>query len=406
MTKDQWLEWLGSHEELVHLPLALGLILLAVLGYWVAKRLLLRVVAFVVKKTNTAWDDVLLDQGVFNRLAWLAPAIVVYYAAYLLGEEIEKITQRLIVAYVLFIFLLVGGRVLTAANEIYNAARKDNDPPIKSYLQIVKLIGYMMGGIAILAIVLDRSPWGLLSGIGAMTAIILLIFKDTILSFVASIQLASNDMLRLGDWIEMPQFGADGDVIDIALHTVKVQNWDKTITTIPTHKLIDHAFKNWRGMTNAGGRRIKRSVNIDQRSIRFLDEALSKKLSKLHHISAYLTEKAQEVASYNEEQKIDSTEPGNGRRLTNIGTFRAYLVNHLQTLPQRHKDMTFLVRQLQGGPEGLPIEIYMFSNDTAWANFEAFQADIFDHVLAVLPTFDLRVFQNPTGHDFETRLGG
>ena len=233
-----------------------------------------------------------------------------------------------------------------------------------------------------------------------MTAVLLLIFRDTILSFIASLQITSNDLVRVGDWIEVPKFGADGDVIDIALHTVKIQNWDKTITVIPTHKLIDETFKNWRGMAQSGGRRIKRSILIDIESIRICDDALVERLKKIHLITDYVQDKLQELDEYNAEQQIDTSSPVNGRRMTNIGTFRAYVVAYLRHHKRIHQQMTFLVRQLPPGPTGLPLEIYVFTNDTAWAKYEAIQADIFDHILAVVPEFDLRVFQSPTGRDF------
>ena len=235
-----------------------------------------------------------------------------------------------------------------------------------------------------------------------MTAVLLLIFRDTILSFIASLQITSNDLVRVGDWIEVPKFGADGDVKDIALHTVKIQNWDKTITVIPTHKLIDETFKNWRGMAQSGGRRIKRSVLMDIESIKICDDALVERLKKIHLITDYVQDKLLELEKYNVEQQVDTSSPVNGRRMTNIGTFRAYVVAYLRQHKKIHRQMTFLVRQLPPGPNGLPLEIYVFTNDTAWANYEAIQADIFDHILAVVPEFDLRVFQNPTGRDFSS----
>jgi len=234
-----------------------------------------------------------------------------------------------------------------------------------------------------------------------MTAVILLIFRDTILSFVASLQISSNDLVRVGDWIESPTFGADGSVLDIALHTVTVQNWDKTFTIIPTHKLIDESFKNWRGMQLSGGRRIKRAVYIDISSIRFCDADMVERFKRMHLITEYVQRKQEELKRHNQEHNIDESVLVNGRRMTNVGTFRAYIDAYLKNHPLIHKDMTFLVRQLAPGPTGLPIEIYVFTTDTAWANYEAIQSDIFDHILAVVPQFDLRVFQEPTGQDFK-----
>ena len=255
------------------------------------------------------------------------------------------------------------------------------------------------------ATVIDRSPWGLLSGIGAATAIILLVFKDTILSFVASIQIASTGVIRIGDWVSMPQYGADGDVVDIALYRVTIQNWDKTLTAIPTHKFLDESFTNWRGMSESGGRRIKRAVGIDMTSVHFLEPAELERLSKIQILKPYIDDKLSELSAWNAEHAIDDSVAVNGRRMTNLGTFRAYLVAYLKRHPKIHKEMTFLVRQLSPGAEGVPLEIYVFSNDTRWVEYEAVQSDIFDHVLSALPYFGLRVFQNPTGADFKSLAG-
>jgi miniconductance mechanosensitive channel len=241
-----------------------------------------------------------------------------------------------------------------------------------------------------------------MSGLGAMTAVLLLIFKDTILSFIASLQITFNDLFRIGDWLEIPDFGADGDVIDIALHTVQIQNWDKTISVIPTHKLIDGTFKNWRGMQESGGRRIKRSVLIDISSIKFCDEEMIKKYKKYQILRNYVEQKEKEIEQYNQEYNIDTSELINGRRMTNIGTFRAYVEEYLKRNTNINKDLTFLVRQLAPGHQGLPIEIYVFTNDTRWAFYEKIQADIFDHILAIVPEFDLRIFQAPTGYNLES----
>jgi miniconductance mechanosensitive channel len=253
--------------------------------------------------------------------------------------------------------------------------------------------------VLIISRLLDKSPWALLSGIGALTAVIMLVFKDSILGFVASVQLTTNDMVRRGDWIEMPKYGADGDVIEVSLNTVKVQNWDKTISTIPTYQLMQDTFKNWRGMSESGGRRIKRALYIDMNSIAFCDEEMLRRFEKIELLKDYLHEKRHEVAATNEGIG-DPDMPTNLRRLTNVGTFRAYVVAYLRAHPKIHKDMTFLVRQLPPNDTGLPIEIYVFSNDQDWARYEAIQADLFDHFLAVLPEFGLRVFQLPSGADF------
>ena len=244
-----------------------------------------------------------------------------------------------------------------------------------------------------------KSPLAILGGIGAMTAVLMLIFKDTILSFVSSIQISGYGLIHKGDWIEMPKYGADGDVIDIALHTIKVQNWDKTITVIPTSKLTEDSFKNWRGMTQSGGRRIKRSVNIDLNTVKFCDEDMIERFGKIQLISEYVKNKQEELNKYNEENNIDETQLVNGRRMTNIGTYRAYIEAYLRSHNKINHDLTYMVRQLAPGPSGLPIEIYAFTNDIAWLNYEAIQADIFDHILAVTSHFNLSIYQNPSGYD-------
>ena len=296
---------------------------------------------------------------------------------------------------------LVIDRLLSAGLEVYNRKDMARRWPIKGYVQIVKLFLYLSAGIIGVCRLLDESPWGFLSGLGAVTALVILIFKDTILSFVASIQIVSNDLLRVGDWIEMPRFNADGDVIEIALYTVKVQNWDKTITTIPTRKFMEESFKNWRGMKLSGGRRIKRAVFIDQLSIRFCSSQMIEKYRKIQLLRDYIDAKEEELKRYNKSHGIDDSVVVNGRRMTNIGTFRAYLIEYLKHNPRIRKDMTFIVRQLAPTAEGLPIEIYVFADDTNWAAYESIQADIFDHVLACVPEFDLRVYQRPSGHDFK-----
>ncbi len=304
-----------------------------------------------------------------------------------------------------FVFAIL--RILTSAsniiNEIYNEREIAKYRPIKSYLQGFQIVAYMFGFICIIAILFDRSPLLLLSGLGALTAVILLVFRDTILSLVAGIQLTTNDLIRVGDWIEMPQFNADGDVLEITLHNVKVQNWDKTVTVIPAHKFLENSFKNWRGMWDSGGRRIKRAIYIDVKSIRFLSPEDIEKLSKVHILKDYIESKVKEVEEYNRSMP-DQQAVMNLRRLTNVGTFRMYLMHYLKAHPMIRTDMTLLVRQLAPGPQGLPIEIYVFSKDIRWAYYEGIQGDIFDHVFAVMSEFGLNAFQQPSGEDFQKIL--
>jgi len=410
MIRTAFADWLlkagigeGMVDHVVNGLLISVLLLLACVADAVAKRILLRVLTRVVKKTPTQWDDILLEKGVFNRLSHLAPAIVVYALIPVVFPESTafiSFIRNTAFIYMVVISLLVADSFLNGVYDIYLTFDISKQIPLKGFVQAVKLVVVLVGGILILSALTNRTPLYFLSGLGALTAVLMLIFKDAILGFVAGIQITANNLVRPGDWIEMPQFGADGDVIDVSLTTVKVQNWDKTITSIPTYALISSSFKNWRGMEEAGGRRIKRAINLDMTSIRFCDEEMLERYSRIQLIRDYVDRKRREIDEWNRANNVDQSCIVNGRRLTNIGTFRAYVEAYLRSHPRIHKDMTFLVRQLRPTEKGLPIEIYVFSNDTAWASYEAIQADIFDHLLAVLPYFDLRIFQNPSGADF------
>ena len=381
-----------------------AIVLLSVVVNLVAKRVLLGWIKTLIAKTATRWDDVFMQRNVFDRLSHLAPALVFYAGAPIAFPDLVDLQQgirRVVVAYMVVIVAVMVDGVLNAIVDIYTTFEVSRTRPIKSYVQVGKIFVYLVTAILVLATLLNRSPWGFLSGLGALTAIILLVFKDTILGFVASIQLASHDMVRPGDWIEMPKFGADGDVIDISLTTVKVQNWDKTVSTIPTYSLVSETFKNWRGMSESGGRRIKRALHIDMNTIRFCDEQMLERYGRVRLLRDYISQKRKELAEHNQKVGAEDDEVINVRRLTNVGTFRAYIVFYLKAHYKIHQNMTFLVRHLAPTANGLPIEIYVFSNDQAWANYEAIQADIFDHILAVVPEFGLRVFQNPTGADFQ-----
>ncbi len=383
-----------------HYLLAFVVLVVSYLMYLIASRIILASLKKLFKHTATHVDDVFVEQGAVHRLAYFVPLLVIYLSADLFPEYSDYI-RRFLTALLVVVLILVINAVLDAVNVIYRQSKFAQVLNIKSYLQISKLLLNILGGIIVIAIVIDKSPIYLLSGIGALTAVLLLIFKDTILSFVASIQIHSNELFKVGDWLEVPQFGADGDVIDIALHTVKIQNWDKTISIIPSHKLIESSFKNWRGMSESGGRRIKRSIYIDQTSIRFCDEQMIEKFKSFKLLAPYLEEKLAEIDAANADENINMQALVNGRRLTNIGTFRAYITAYLKNHPRIHQDLTFLIRQLAPSEKGIPIEIYVFTNITDWIAYEAIQADIFDHLLAVLTEFDLQVFQNPTGKNFE-----
>jgi miniconductance mechanosensitive channel len=295
---------------------------------------------------------------------------------------------------------------IEAWHSIYMELPISHQRHLKGYVQLIKIFVAIVAGLIVISIIFNKQISTLLAGVGAMAAVLILVFKDTLLSLVASIQLSANKMVKVGDWIHIPSRNTDGTVVDISLNTVKIQNWDKTITTVPTYSLVQESFHNWIGMEESGGRRIKRPVYIDANSIRFLDNEMKDKLKKIHHLREYIEKKESELETYNKEHNIDNSSVVNGRRLTNVGTFRAYVETYLRQHPRIHNDMTFLVRQLPMSDKGLPIEIYVFSNDQKWANYEAIQSDIFDHLLAVIPEFGLRVFQNPSGYDLRSLAKG
>jgi miniconductance mechanosensitive channel len=402
-----WLLNLGVNENLAlyvtHAIAVLAVVLLSIAANFIAKRYVLSSLTYIIERTRSKWDDAVLRQRALNHLTHLAPALVIYVLAPFALEGMERTVAFIRTAtqiYMIIILMLALDAVLNAAEEIYKTFRASKEIPIKGFIQVLKIVLYFFTIILLISMLLGKSPLFLLSGIGALAAVLMLVFRDSILGFVAGIQLAANRMVSVGDWIEMPKYGADGDVLEVALTTVKVQNWDKTITTIPTYALISESFKNWRGMSESGGRRIKRAVNIDMSSIRFCSEEMLARFEKIQYISDYIDTMKKELAEFNEAARVDNTSLANGRRMTNIGTFRAYVRAYLLNHPMINQQMTFLIRQLPPTEYGLPIEIYVFSKDKVWANYEAIQADIFDHILAVVPEFDLRVFQNPSGRDF------
>ena len=406
-----WLAPLADTPRLATAIYLLGLIVLAVIADWVTRRVLLRMIRRAVAASPTRYDDALLGRGVISRLAHVVPALVIFVGIPQvpgIADPVVTVVRNVANAYMIFTVALSLGNLLNAVGDIYEQANPERarSKPIKGYLQLVKILAFIFAGVLVVAVLIDRSPLLLLSGLGAMTAVLLLVFKDTILSFVASVQLSSHDMLRVGDWLEMPALNADGDVIDIALHTVKVQNWDRTITSIPTWRLINESFKNWRGMSESGGRRIKRSLYLDQSSVRFLEDEERDRLRRFALIDAYLERKREELESYNRQLLAQGRDPVNTRRVTNLGTFRAYVRAYLETHPRIHRQLTLMVRQLQPGPTGLPLEIYCFTATTQWVEYEEIQADIFDHLYAILPEFGLTVFQEPAGSDLRQALAG
>ncbi len=398
------------------------IIFIAWIAYFLTRQIIVRIVHRVAKRTKTTWDDILVKNKVFRGLAHLIPAFILFYTADFsypeLHQEIADLDistyealsvdyyfslagfiARIARIYFIVIIVYVANSVLNSAMEIYNTTEYSHHRNIKGYVQLVKILVYSMAGIMTIAALLGKDPTVLLAGLGALAAVLILVFKDTILGFVASIQLSANKMVNIGDWISMKSHNADGTVIDITLNTVKVQNWDKTIATIPTYALVAESFNNWKGMEDSDGRRIKRSVSLDMSSIKFCDSAMLNRFEKFELIRDYVIQKENELKDHNKKKKISDEDYISGRHQTNVGVFRRYLEVYLRQHPMINIEMTFLVRQMQPTGKGLPIEIYVFSKDQEWANYEAIQADIFDHIFAVIPEFELKVFQEPTGSD-------
>jgi miniconductance mechanosensitive channel len=402
--------WLAARPSLETAAGIVILLTVAWLANFVARRYLVRLVERLTAKSAIDWDNVVAHHGVFRRLAHLIPLAIVYYGIDLVPNVPPGVYNTIeSIAMVLMVWTVMRSAdgLLNAVGQIYDGLAMAKDRPIRGFLQLFKIFMYVLGAIMIVAIAIGQSPLVLLGGFGAMTAVLMLVFKDTILSVVASIQIASNDMIRIGDWVEMPKYGADGDVLEIALHTVKIQNWDKTVTTIPTHAFSSDWFRNWRYMSEAGGRRIRRDLYVDQSTIRFLEHAEIEDLKRFDLLREYLSEKETSLSDANRPAQEAGEDPVNERRLTNVGTFRAYVFNYLQAHPDIRKDMTLLVRQREPTPDGLPIQIYCFTATTKWAEYEGIQSDIFDHILAIIPEFGLRVFQHPSGQDLRgIRLAG
>jgi miniconductance mechanosensitive channel len=394
-------KWVSPLAQVI---LMIIVVFLALFANMITKKIVLKMIIRYIKGNKFKWDNFLMDRKVLNRLANIVPALVVYAFAPLFAAYQDYIEKGAYVV-IFLIGLMAVDSLLNVCNDIYRTFEVSKVKPIKGYIQVVKIFIYIVGGIVVVANVMGKSPVVFLSGLGALTAVLMLVFKDSILGLVAGIQLSANDMVRIGDWIEMPKYGADGDVIDISLNTVKVENFDRTITTIPTYALMADSFKNWRGMVMAGGRRIKRSVNIDACSVSFCTDEMIEKFKKIKVLSEYVDKKKAEIEKYNEEHQVDASLKVNGRRMTNLGTFRAYIQNYLDQHPHVHKGMISMVRQMPSGENGIPMEIYVFTNDTNWVNYEKIQGDIFDHIFAVIPEFGLRVFQNPTGDDFRQSMG-
>ncbi len=381
------------------------LILVTILAYIIAKHVVVRGIRHLITKLKFANHDIMSQHSVIRRIANIVPAIVIMNGIVTVPHLSAKMVSFVQMAAQAFIFLTIAlaiGELLNIFNLVYQRNPKSRNKPIKGYLQLIKLIIFIVCGLMILGTFLKKDVFTLLAGFGAMAAVLMLVFQNTILSLVASVQISSYDMVRIGDWIEMPSLNADGDVIDMSLHTITVQNFDKTFTTIPTNKLVTDTFKNWRGMSQAGVRRIKRSLYIDQSSVHFMSEAEQSKLKEFLLLDQYLDHKSTELVEFN--QKLSNTSPCNQRRLTNIGTFRAYVELYLNQHPNISKHQSLIVRQLQPTEKGLPLEIYAFSNQIAWKDYEAIQSDIFDHLIAILPEFGLKIYQAPSGYDMQIAL--
>ncbi len=377
----------------------------AVLGYILVRWTIAVVLHQAVKRSRTSWDDALQGRKVFRRFSLVVPALLFYWTAGpILGDQ-AGIVHSICYVYLVAVALLIIDAFFKAVLDIYNRYEVSRRVPLRTFLQVAKLVIVVVAAILVISVLIGKNPALLFTGLGAMTAVLLFIFKDAILGFVAGIHLTTNQMLHIGDWIEMPKYGADGDVIDISLSSVKVRNWDKTITSIPTYALISDSFKNWRGMQESGGRRIARSIQLDLNTVRFCTREMLDRYKKIRYIKQYVEDKETEIAEHNASMDVSEDDLLNGRHLTNLGTFRAYLIAYLKNHPKIKQDMTFLVRQLAPTENGVPMQIYVFADTTVWAEYEGIQADIFDHVLAILPEFDLRVFQAPSGVDFR-RLGG
>lgn len=396
--KEKLLLYSGDFPFLTHLVLLAGIVLLSYLSYLVVCRYLIRYVEKYINSTKTKLDDHILKSNTIKRLSFLVPLLVLYTLIFVFPSA-EKIISAVLNTLLVWIIVLSISSFLRGLNDYYETKPISKIRPIKGYVQVGNILVYIIGLIVMAAMFTGESPGAIIGGIGAMTAVLILIFRDTILSFVSSLQISGYDLVHKGDWVEMPKYGADGEITDIALHTIKVQNWDKTITIIPTTKLIEDGFKNWRGMTQSGGRRIKRSVNIDITSIRFSDPDMIFRFSEMQLISGYVKAKQEELIKYNKERNIDDRNAVNGRRMTNIGTFRYYVDAYIKSHPRINHNMTSMVRQLAPGATGLPIEIYAFTSETEWIKYEEIQSDIFDHILAIVPHFELRVFQDPSGQD-------
>lgn len=380
------------------------LIICCFIGYYITNKFIINIVHRIVKKTKNTYDDILVEKKVFNKLGQITPALIIHYTLpAIIGDapQLAKFLSQIAQIWIIAVLLLTFSVFLDALNEMYLRLKISKNRPIKGYMQLAKVIAAFVGFFAVMAVFIDNFQISkVIASLGAMAAVLLLVFRDTILSLAASIQIGANDLVRLGDWIELPKYGADGTVTEITLNTVKIQNWDKTISSVPVYALVSDSFQNWRGMNDSGGRRIKRSVNIDMKSVKFASPELLEELKKFFLLKDYIDNKEKELQQRNAKLELKEDLIFNASRQTNLGIFRKYLEAYLHNMNNIHDNMTFLVRHLQPTEKGIPMEIYVFSKEQEWATYESIQADIFDHILAIIGEFELRIFQNPTGDDF------
>jgi len=385
---------------IVQLVVFLLFIILSVMANLIAKHWIVSGLKKLVSKTRNRFDDLLVERHVFDRASQFAPAIVLYMGAPIIFPDwtvAQGALVKLILAYIYFLTARVLDSLINVISDVLSQHESSNKLPVRSTAQVIKILLFSFTAIVIISHFLNKSPWKFLSGLGALTAVIMLVFKDSILGFVASMQISLYNMVKPGDWIEVPKHNIDGDVVDVSLNTVKIRNFDKTISTLPTSALVNSTVKNWRGMSESGGRRIKRSIMIDMNTIKVCDSALLKRLQKIELLKPYFQETLPEIEKYNKDKKVGANaSPINGRQLTNLGTFRHYLKAYLKSHPKIKQDFTLLVRHLPPTEKGLPIELYIFSNDNRWVYYEDIQADIFEHILAALNEFDLKAFQYPS----------
>lgn len=396
MNADSILVWAQSNPTMA----SGSLVLLSVIAFIFARYLLARGLVYIAARTASKFDDIVVRNLQPNRLAWLAPLIVIYTCSFLF-PGVQAVLEKVSLFLILWLSVFTLNGLLNAANDIYESRENYAGVSIQSYLDIAKILVVLVAVILSITLFTGESPVVLLTGLGALTAVLLLIFQGTILSLVASIQIGAHDLIKEGDWIEVPSYGADGDVVNISLHTIKIRNFDMTYTVIPTYKIVDVAFKNWRGMKESGGRRIQRSLSVDMVSIKFCDQDLLDRLKRIDLIHDYMNVKIESIEAYRALHHDHYDSPLDGPQVTNIEVFRYYITSYLRNRPDIHKDgMPFLVRVLAPNPTGLPIELYIFANTIDWVAYELIQAEIFDHILAAASNFDLRVFQEPTGLDF------